>query len=448
MTGSLAQAARPLISRRCGVLKGDITPPGDKSISHRAVMFGGIAHGLTTVTGLLEGEDVLCTIEALRALGAEIHKDAAGAWQINGAGLEGLRKPARTLDMGNSGTAARLLIGLLSGRPFTSSFTGDASLRSRPMLRVITPLSQMGAQFASEQGRMPLQVTGLALPKPIDYKLPMPSAQVKSAILLAGLSAEGTTTVIETIPTRDHTEHMLRHFGALVTVKTLADGSEAISVKGKPQLKGRTVTVPSDPSSAAFPLVAGLLRPGSHTTLRNVGLNPRRTGLIETLREMGAHIEITNQHNAGGEPTGDLIVKASALHGTTVPWERAPSMIDEYPVLAVAAACAKGTTRMLGLSELRVKESDRLALVAEGLMRCGVKVEVQGDDLIVHGDGHAPPGGGLIKTSMDHRIAMSFLVLGCATASPVQIDDGSFIATSFPRFIDLMNAAGARIEAA
>jgi 3-phosphoshikimate 1-carboxyvinyltransferase len=434
-----------LISRQTGPLLGDITPPGDKSISHRAVMLGGIAEGLTTVKGLLEGEDVLCTIAALRELGAKITKEG-DAWHIHGAGLEGLRAPRHTLDMGNSGTAARLLMGLLGGRPFTSSFTGDASLCKRPMKRVIEPLEQAGAVFHSADGRMPLSVTGAAHPKAITYRLPVASAQVKSAVLLAGLSAEGITAVIESAPTRDHTENMLRAFGAKISSTPQQDGGYLIALQGKPRLTGREIAVPADPSSAAFPMVAALLRPGSEVTLRNVGINPRRAGLIETLIEMGAPITLADRRDEGGEPVADLIVKAGALKAVTVPPERAPSMIDEYPILAVAAACAAGTTRMRGLGELRVKESDRLALMAEGLKRCGVKVEVEGDDLIVHGDGAPPEGGTTVATSMDHRIAMSFLVLGMASRQPVRIDDGAFIATSFPDFTGTMNRLGGRIS--
>jgi len=444
----MTSSSHSLISRRSGALKSALVLPGDKSISHRAVMLGGIAEGDTVIEGLLEGEDVLHTVAALQALGAKIHKDEKGSWHIKGAGLEGLGQPKQTLDMGNSGTSARLLIGLLSSRPFTSAFTGDASLCKRPMERIITPLTQMGAQFVSEKDRLPLKVTGGSNPQSITYTLPVASAQVKSAILLAGLGASGVTTVIEAVPTRDHSEHMLRAFGVKLTIEKQSGGAEAISVSGQVRLRGRKVTVPADPSSAAFPLVAALLRPGSHITLGGVGLNPRRAGLIETLCEMGARITIHNQREEGGEPVGDLTVDGSELKGITVPAVRAPSMIDEYPVLAMAAACAQGTTRMCGLGELRVKESDRLTLVAEGLKDCGADVEIEGDDLIVTGAGEPPPGGAQIVTAMDHRIAMSFLVLGAATAEPIKIDDGSFIATSFPGFVETMNRAGMRIELA
>jgi 3-phosphoshikimate 1-carboxyvinyltransferase len=423
-------------------------------------MLGGIAEGVTTIHGLLEGEDVSRTINALRALGAEIGKSADGVWTIKGVGLQGLHGPKQILDMGNSGTAARLLIGLVSGRNFTSSFTGDASLCRRPMGRIITPLEQTGAVFKSTDGKLPLSVTGVENPKAIRYTLPLASAQVKSAILLAGLSADGITTVIENEPTRDHSENMLRYFGANITVTKQLDGSETITLTGKSRLMGQNIIVPADPSSAAYPLVAALLRPGSEVTLRNVGLNPRRAGLIATLIEMGADITFTNdcEVNGGqlpgtqrganicGEPLVTLTARGSILKGTTVPAERVPSMIDEYPVLGVAAACALGTTRMMGLGELRMKESDRLALMAEGLKRCGVQAEIEGDDLIVHGTGKEPAGGATIDISMDHRIAMSFLVLGCATSKPVRIDDGSFIATSFPGFVEMMNGLGTKIS--
>ncbi|HEU0117436.1 MAG TPA: 3-phosphoshikimate 1-carboxyvinyltransferase, partial [Alphaproteobacteria bacterium] len=400
---------QPLISQKNGPLKGVLTPPGDKSISHRAIMLGGIAEGTTTVRGLLEGEDVLRTVDALKAVGADITKSADGTWTIKGVGLNGMKTPAHVLDMGNSGTAARLLIGLLAGKNFTSSFTGDASLCKRPMGRVVTPLEQMGASFKSTDGKLPLSVTGAASPKAIAYKLPVASAQVKSAVLLAGLSADGVTKVIETILTRDHSENMLRCFGAQLTVAAEGD-AEVISLTGKPRLKGQNIVVPADPSSAAFPAVAAILHEGSKVTLKGVGLNPRRAGLFETLLEMGAKITFADQRVEGGEPVADLIIEGSALHGITVPPERAPSMIDEYPILSVAAACANGTTRMEGLGELRVKESDRLALMAQGLAKCGVKVEIEGDDLIVHGNGKPPKGGATIETAMDHRIAMSFLV--------------------------------------
>jgi len=442
----MSTTPQKLSSSRCGALTGDITPPGDKSISHRSIMFGGIAEGTTTVRGLLEGEDVLSTVAALRAMGADIRKDEHNTWHVTGVGGGGLHEPKEILDMGNSGTSARLLIGLVSGKTFTTRFTGDASLCKRPMGRVIEPLSQMGATFESTGGKLPLSVTGAAQPKAITYVLPVASAQVKSAILLAGLSAEGLTTVIESTPTRDHSENMLRGFGADVTIEKRKDGADIISITGKPRLKAQNIIVPADPSSAAFPLVAALLCPGSQLILRNVGLNPRRAGLIETLREMGAAIVFENSRQEGGEPVADLIINGSTLKGIDIAAERAPSMIDEYPILSVAASYAKGTTRMRGLGELRVKESDRLALMAQGLTQCGVKLDVEGDDLIIHGTGLPPSGGVTIATAMDHRIAMSFLVLGTQTQHPVSIDDGRFIATSFPGFVGMMNKLGAKIS--
>lgn len=439
---------RPLQSAPTGPLSGTVRVPGDKSISHRALMFGALAVGETVIHGLLEGADVLHTADAMRALGASAEPDAGGVWRVHGVGIGGLREPDRVLDLGNSGTAARLLIGLVATHPFTTFLTGDASLTKRPMARVMTPLEQMGASFVARSGgRLPLTVIGTDRPVPIRYRLPVASAQVKSAILLAGLNAPGVTTVIEAEPTRDHSERMLRHFGAEVTTETLADGMLAVSVRGEAELAGQTVHVPADPSSAAFPAVAALLRPGSEVRLTEVGMNPRRVGLYETLVEMGADIAFENRRSAAGEPVADLRVRASALKGVEVPPERAPSMIDEYPILAVAAACAEGTTVMRGVAELRVKESDRLAMMAEGLAACGVKVEAEHDTLIVHGTGRPPEGGASVRTALDHRIAMSFLVLGMAARQPVAVDDGSFIETSFPGFVELMNGLGAAITA-
>ncbi len=433
-----------LTSSPCGPLSGEVTPPGDKSISHRSIMLGGIAHGTTTVRGLLEGEDVLCTMKAMCAMGARIKKDK-DVWHISGAGLSGLHAPAGDLYMGNSGTSVRLLMGLVAGQNFLARFTGDPSLSKRPMGRVIEPLSQMGAHFSGNGDKLPLTVTGAGSPKAIIYMLPIASAQVKSAIFLAALKAKGITTVIQTTPTRDHTENLLRAFGASVSSEMREDGAEIISLEGFPSLKGQHIDVPADISSAAFFLVAALVCPGSRLTLRNVGVNPRRAGLIEVLRKMGAGIAIENERDAGGEPVADLIVQAGQLMGIDVPASMAPNMIDEYPILAIAAACAKGTTRMCGLGELRVKESDRLSLMAAGLAQCGVKAESQGDDLIVHGTGEPPAGGATVATAMDHRIAMSFLVLGMRAENPVSIDDGSFIATSFPAFAEMMNGLGAGI---
>lgn len=441
--------SKPLRSSVSGALTGSVRVPGDKSISHRSLMLGALAIGETVVDGLLEGEDVLHTAAAMRALGARAERGADGVWRINGVGVGALGEPSNILDMGNSGTAARLLIGLCAAHPITTFFTGDASLVKRPMARVIDPLRQMGASFAGrEGGRLPLAVIGTDKTVPIEYRPPVPSAQVKSAVLLAGLNTAGKTTVIESEPTRDHTELMLRHLGAEVEVTRLEDGALAVTVTGRPELTGRAISVPADPSSAAFPAVAALLREGSEVFLGDVGMNPRRTGLYDTLVEMGADLAFENRRDQAGEPVADLRVRGSALKGVVVPAGRAPSMIDEYPILSVAAAFASGATVMLGLRELRVKESDRLAMVAEGLTRCGVEVEVGADDsLTVHGTGKPPKGGATIVTAMDHRVAMSFLVMGVGSREPVRVDDGAFIDTSFPGFVDLMNGLGARIGA-
>ncbi|MCK8783325.1 3-phosphoshikimate 1-carboxyvinyltransferase [Roseomonas sp. NAR14] len=425
-------------------LSGSLRVPGDKSISHRALMFGALAVGTTAIEGLLEGEDVLRTAAAMRALGAEVEQLAPGRWRVAGRGIGGLLEPADVLDMGNSGTAARLLCGLLAGHPIFSVMTGDASLRRRPMRRVIDPLSATGARFAArEGGRLPLAIEGAADPLPLDYRLPVASAQVKSAVLLAGLCAPGTTRVVEPEPTRDHTENMLRHFGATVRVEDTPEG-RVIELEGQPELVAAPIMVPGDPSSAAFPVAAALLVPGSALTVEGIGLNPLRTGLLATLREMGADLTVRNERVEGGEPTGDLLVRHGPLRAVEVPPGRVPSMIDEYPILAVLAAFAQGTTRMRGLAELRVKESDRLAATAALLAAAGARAEILGDDLLVHGNGAPPPGGGLVATHMDHRIAMSALVLGLASAAPMRIDDGAFIDTSFPGFAALMNrVAGA-----
>jgi 3-phosphoshikimate 1-carboxyvinyltransferase len=415
--------------------------PGDKSISHRALMFGALAIGTTEIEGLLEGEDVLRTAAAMRALGATVEQRGPGAWRVAGRGIGGLVEPANVLDMGNSGTAARLLCGLLAGHSIFSVMTGDASLRRRPMLRVTDPLSATGASFwTREGGRLPLAVRGAADPLPLDYRLPVASAQVKSACLLAGLCARGTTRVVEPEPTRDHTENMLRHFGATVRVEDTAEG-RVIELEGQPELRAAPILVPGDPSSAAFLLVAALLVPGSQVTIANVGLNPLRTGLFATLREMGAELRIENARVEGGEPVGDLVATHGPLRAVEVPPGRAPSMIDEYPVLAVAAAAATGTSRMRGLAELRVKESDRLAATAAMLAANGIAARIEGDDLLVEGTGGAIPGGGLVATHMDHRLAMSALVMGLAARAPVAVDDAGFIETSFPGFAALMNRA-------
>jgi 3-phosphoshikimate 1-carboxyvinyltransferase len=433
-------AARPLVARAPGrPLTGAAGVPGDKSISHRALMFGALAVGTTDITGLLEGEDVLRTAAAMRQLGATVENLGGGSWKVAGRGIGGLAEPEDVLDMGNSGTAARLLCGLLAGHPIFAVMTGDASLRKRPMKRVTEPLAATGARFATRQGgRLPLAVEGAADPLPLEYRVPVPSAQVKSACLLAGLCARGITRIVEPEATRDHTENMLRHFGATVLVGIEGHG-RVIELTGQPELVAAPVVVPGDPSSAAFPAVAALLVDGSDLLLRGVGMNPLRAGLFATLAEMGADIARLNERLEGGEPVADLRIRASALRGVDVPPERAPAMIDEYPILAVAAAAARGTTRMRGLKELRVKESDRLAATAALLEANGVRVTIEGDDLIVQGAGGPPAGGGSVVTHMDHRIAMSALVLGLAARAPVTVDDAAFIETSFPGFAALMN---------
>jgi 3-phosphoshikimate 1-carboxyvinyltransferase len=439
-------AKRPLVaSKPPAPLNGTIAVPGDKSISHRALMFGALAVGETRINGLLTGEDVLRTAAAMRALGAQVTQDPDGLWRVAGRGIGGLIEPADMLDMGNSGTAARLLCGILASHPLFAVMTGDASLRGRPMRRVIDPLSATGARFtAREGGRLPLAIEGARDAMPLDYRVPVPSAQVKSAVLLAGLNAPGITRVEEPEATRDHSENMLRHFGATVRVE-VAGAGRVIELVGQPELRGADVTVPGDPSSAAFPLVAALLVPGSSVVIPGVGLNPLRTGLLLCLEEMGAAITVRNRRIEGGEAVGDLVVTGGALRAVDVPAERAPSMIDEYPVLAVAAACAAGTSRLRGLRELRVKESDRLAATAALLSVNGVDVAIEGEDLIIQGSGAPPAGGGLVTTQMDHRIAMSALVLGLATEKPVIADDAAFIDTSFPGFVALMTGLGAVI---
>ena len=438
--------ATALLSKRAGPLRGSCRVPGDKSMSHRALILGSLAVGRTTVRGLLEGDDVLRTAAAMSALGASVERLGEGTWLVKGVGVGGLAEPGDVLDLGNSGTGARLLMGAVATHPFTSFFTGDASLRRRPMARVTTPLTQMGVRIvAREGGRLPLAIIGTPSPLPIAYSLPVPSAQVKSAVLLAGLNAPGETIVEEPLPTRDHTERLLRHFGASVLVEALDGGGRRIRVKGEPELEAADLVVPADPSSAAFPAVAALLVPGSEITIAGVGLNPLRAGLYDTLAAMGAAIERKDERIEGGEPIADLVVRAGRLKGVEVPAERAPSMIDEYPVLAVAAALAEGRTIMRGLAELRVKESDRLAGIAEGLAACGAQVLVEGDTLVVEGRGRPPKGGATIAARLDHRIAMAFLVLGMAAEQPVRIDDGATIATSFPNFVALMNGLGAAI---
>ena len=445
MPDDLIPRAAPLTSSRPKApLAGSIRVPGDKSISHRALMLGALAVGRTEIAGLLEGEDVLRTAAAMRAMGAGVERLGAGCWRVDGVGIGGLAEPADVLDLGNSGTAARVLLGVLATHPFTSFVTGDASLRTRPMRRVTDPLSRFGARFATRDGgRLPLCVSGAAEPVPVEYILPVPSAQVKSAVLLAGLNTPGETTVIEPQVTRDHTERMLGHFGATVRVTPAEGGGKRIIIVGQPELTAAPIAVPADISSAAFAIIAALIVQGSEVTVEGIGLNPSRTGLLACLKEMGADIDYLNERVEGGEPVADLRVRAGTLSGAEIPAERAPTMIDEYPVLAVAASFAKGRTVMRGLAELRVKESDRLTGTATGLAACGVKVAVEGDDLIVDGSGALPAGGGLIETRLDHRMAMAFAVMGLASKDPVRIDDASPIATSFPDFVPLMNRLGA-----
>ena len=436
---------QPLIARRSGPLHGRARVPGDKSISHRALILGALTVGETRISGLLEGEDVLNTGKAVRALGATVERTGPGAWRLHGVGVAGFAEPAAPLDFGNSGTGCRLMLGAVAGCPITASFDGDASLRKRPMRRVLEPLERIGAHtLTANDGRLPLQLAGAREPIPIVYEPPVASAQLKSAVLLAGLAAPGETVVIEAEATRDHTEKMLTHFGADVRVERHGAHGRRITLVGQPELTPRPIVVPADPSSAAFPLVAAAITPGSDVILEGVMLNPLRGGLIDTLTEMGAAIERLNARIEGGEDVADLRVRGSALRGVEVPAARAPAMIDEYPILAVAASFAQGTTLMRGLKELRVKESDRLAGTADMLRANGVTVEIEGDDLFVEGRGRAP-GGGLVATHMDHRLAMSALVMGLESEQPVTIDDGSFIATSFPDFVALMRGLGADI---
>ncbi len=436
---------RPLSSHPVARLNGRLRVPGDKSISHRAMIFGLLSVGQTTVEGLLEGEDVLRTAEACKALGALIERQGEGRWSIQGVGIGGLREPSHVLDFGNAGTGSRLMMGVAGGHPIVSRFDGDASLRKRPMRRILDPLVQMGVEVLeqAEGGRCPITLRGAAVPNPITYTTPVASAQIKSAILLAALNAPGLTTVIENEASRDHTEKMLAYFGAEISVAPEGSHGRKIMLNGQPELKPMPVVVPADPSSAAFPIVAALITPGSDVIVEGVMMNPLRTGLLTTLLEMGADIVELDRRIEGGEDVADLRVRASGLKGVDVPAERAPSMIDEYPVLAVAAAFAEGVTRMNGLQELRVKESDRLAAVAAGLAANGIAFEIEGDDLLVEGGQGEVKGGGMVATHLDHRIAMSFLVLGCAARNAVGVDDETMIATSFPTFKPMMAALGA-----
>lgn len=442
MSASSPQAV--IAARRSGPLKGRLRAPGDKSISHRALIIGALAVGRTAISGLLEGEDVINTARAMRALGARVERCGDGRWQVDGVGVAGFAAPPAPLDFGNSGTGCRLVMGAAAGCPITAVFDGDASLRRRPMKRILEPLLQIGARVvAADAGdRLPVTLAGARDPIPIVYRTPVPSAQVKSAVLLAGLAAPGATTVIEAEATRDHTERMLAHFGAELTIAPDDAEGRRITLTGQPELVPAPVAVPADPSSAAFPLVAALIVPGSDLILTDMLINPLRTGLLTTLAEMGASVDILERRIESGEELADLRVRASALHGVEVPAARAPSMIDEYPILAVAAAFAEGVTAMRGLKELRVKESDRLAATAAMLRVNGVSVDIAGDDLIVQGRGRVA-GGGLVATHMDHRIAMAALTMGLASEQPVAVDDASFIATSFPGFVDTMRGLGA-----
>jgi 3-phosphoshikimate 1-carboxyvinyltransferase len=445
----LANSDHPisLEARSSGPLSGKVRVPGDKSVSHRALILGALAVGQTRVSGLLEGEDVLNTAKSMRTLGAKVERSGDFAWVVHGVGVAGFAQPQGPLDFGNSGTGCRLVMGAVAGCPISAVFDGDASLRSRPMRRVLDPLELMGAKVGSSEqdGRLPLTLNGARDPVPIVYRTPVASAQIKSAVLLAGLAAPGVTTVIEQEASRDHTELMLRHFGAEIVSTPEGAHGRKIALTGQVELHGADVVVPADPSSAAFPIVAALIVEGSDIVLSDVMTNPLRSGLFTTLREMGASIEQSETRGDAGEPMARLRVRASKLRGVEVPPERAPSMIDEYLVLAVAASFAEGTTVMRGLKELRVKESDRLAATADMLRVNGVKVEISGDDLIVEGRGHVP-GGGLVLTHMDHRIAMSALVMGLSADKPVRVDDTAFIATSFPDFIPMMRSLGAEFS--
>jgi 3-phosphoshikimate 1-carboxyvinyltransferase len=436
--------ATPMTSHKSGPLTGVAEVPGDKSISHRALILGALSVGETKITGLLEGQDVLDTAKAMQAFGATVTQHGPGAWSVQGVGVGGFAEPANVIDCGNSGTGVRLIMGAMATSDIAATFTGDASLNKRPMGRVTDPLALFGARaYGRRGGRLPLTLIGAAEPVPVEYRLPMPSAQVKSAVLLAGLNAPGQTVVIEQEPTRDHTERMLRGFGADISVE---DGPEGriITLTGQPELRGQRVSVPRDPSSAAFPVCAALLVPGSEIFVPGVSQNPTRNGIFLTLQEMGADLVLENPREEGGEPVADLRVRFSALKGIDVPPERAASMIDEYPILSALAATAEGKTVMRGVKELRVKESDRIDAMARGLEACGVRVEETEDSFTVHGMAEVP-GGATVRSHLDHRIAMSFLCLGMASTRPITVDDATPIATSFPVFEPLMTGLGARL---
>lgn len=439
--------AAAMRARAGGPLSGTAPVPGDKSVSHRALILGALAVGETRITGLLEGEDVLDTGRAMRAFGAEVERVGDGEWRVQGVGVGGFREPENVIDCGNSGTGVRLIMGAMATCDISATFTGDASLRGRPMGRITEPLAGFGTRaYGRRGGRLPLVLVGAANPMPVRYTTPVPSAQVKSAVLLAGLNAPGETVVIEHEATRDHTERMLGGFGATIRTETTPEG-RVITLTGQPELTGQTIAVPRDPSSAAFPVVAALMVPGSDILVPGIGLNPTRAGLFDTLREMGADITFNDERIEGGEPVADLRVRFSALKGIEVPPERAASMIDEYPILSALAATAEGRTVMRGVKELRVKESDRIDAMARGLEACGVRVEEGEDFMIVHGCGaDGVPGGATVESRLDHRIAMSFLCLGLMSRAPITVDDGGPIATSFPSFVTLMRDLGATIE--
>jgi len=438
----------PMTARKSAGLTGQAPVPGDKSISHRALILGALSVGETRITGLLEGQDVLDTGKAMAAFGAEVTCHGDGQWTVHGVGTGGFAEPDNIIDCGNAGTGVRLIMGAMATTPITATFTGDASLRSRPMGRITTPLSLFGAQSHGRQGgRLPLTIVGAENPMPVRYLSPVPSAQVKSAVLLAGLNAPGETVLIEQEATRDHSERMLKGFGARITTEITPEG-RVVTLTGQPELTPQSIAVPRDPSSAAFPVAAALITEGSDILVPNIGLNPTRAGLFTTLREMGAKLDYENPREEGGEPVADLRARFSPdMQGIEVPPERAASMIDEYPILSVVAALSHGTTTMRGVKELRVKESDRIDAMARGLEACGVTIEEDADTLIVHGRGPGGvPGGARVESRLDHRIAMSFLCLGLAAQKPVSLDDGGPVATSFPSFEPLMKALGARIS--
>jgi 3-phosphoshikimate 1-carboxyvinyltransferase len=440
--------AAALATRAGGPLRGRVKPPGDKSISHRALIIGLLCVGETGIEGLLEGGDVLRTAAACAALGARVERRGEGSWSVRGCGIGSLLAPPASLDFGNSGTGMRLMMGIAGGHAITACFDGDASLRTRPMQRILDPLCAMGAEVLSQSpgGHCPILLKGTSEPVPITFSPPIASAQIKSAVLLAGLNSPGRTTVIEAEATRDHTEKMLKYFGASIEIDPFGTRGQKITLESRPDLRPAQVIVPSDPSSAAFPLVAATIVPRSDIVIEGMMVNPLRTGLLTTLLEMGAHIDILDRRAEGAEEVADLRVRAAPLKGVDLPAARVPSMIDEYPILAVAAAFASGETRMHGLAELRVKESNRLSAVADGLREAGVAGQIIGDELIVEGRAGDVQGGGMVATHLDHRIAMSFLCLGLASRRPMAVNDSRMIATSFPKFQALMEQLGAQFQ--